>query len=59
MALAVPYCDIVVLEKGCHHLLISAGMDKKMNTILLRGLRQLPDAITDWKASRQGLPHGA
>jgi hypothetical protein len=50
MALAVPYCDIVVTEKACHHLLTMAGMDRRMNTILLRDLTQLPSAITNWKS---------
>lgn len=49
MALAVPYCDIVVLEKACHHVLTTAGMDERMNTILLRDLTQLPAAIAGWK----------
>ena len=49
MALAVPYCDIVVTEKACHHLLTTAGMDTRMNTILLRDLTQLSAAIANWK----------
>ncbi len=50
MALAVPYCDIVVTEKACHHLLRTAGIDRRMNTTLLRDLTQLPNAITNWKS---------
>lgn len=50
MALSVPYCDIVVSEKGCHHLLMAAGMDRRMNSILLRDLTQLPTAMRNWKA---------
>jgi hypothetical protein len=49
MALAVPYCDIVVTEKACHHVLMAAGMDKRMKTILLRDLTQLPAAIAGWR----------
>ena len=50
MALAVPYCDIVVTEKACHHALVSTGMDKRMNTVLLRDLTTLPAALINWKA---------
>jgi hypothetical protein len=45
MALAVPYCDVVVTEKACHHLLTTAKLDKRMNTTILRRLADLPDAI--------------
>jgi hypothetical protein len=41
LALAVPYCDIVVTEKACHHVLKNAGIDKRMHTLLLRDLRDL------------------
>jgi hypothetical protein len=51
MALAVPYCDIVVTEKACHHALVSARMDKRMNTVLLRDLARLPAVLMDWKAT--------
>lgn len=51
MALAVPYCDVVVTEKACHHALVSTGMDKRMNTVLLRDLPSLMSALTDWKAA--------
>ena len=51
MALAVPYCDIVVTEKACHHALVSAGMDKRMNTVLLRDLTSLPPTFMNWKAT--------
>ena len=50
MALAVPYCDIVVTEKACHHALVSAGMDKRMNTALLRDVAGLPAALIKWRA---------
>jgi hypothetical protein len=51
MALAVPYCDIVVTEKACHHALVSAGTDKRMNTVLLRDLARLPAMIMNWKVA--------
>lgn len=51
MALAVPYCDVVVTEKACHHALVSAGMDKRMNTVLLRDLERLPPTLMNWKAT--------
>ena len=34
MALAVPYCDVVVTEKACHHALVSAGMERGMQSVL-------------------------
>lgn len=49
MALAVPYCDIVVTEKACHHALVSAGMDLRMNTVVLRDLTSLVSTLTNWK----------
>src|SRR5687768_10237132 len=51
MALAVPYCDVVVTEKACHHALVSTGVDVRMNTVLLRDLPSLVSTLTDWKAS--------
>jgi hypothetical protein len=38
MALAVPYCDVVVTEKACHHALESARLGVRMHTALLRNL---------------------
>lgn len=51
MALAVPYCDVVVTEKACHHELVSTGMDTRMNTVLLRDLSSLEATLRDWKAA--------
>jgi hypothetical protein len=48
LSLAAPYCDIVVTEKGCHHLLQAARVDQRMHTTILRGLDQLPNAIEQW-----------
>lgn len=51
MALAVPYCDIVVTEKACHHALVSRAMDVRMNTVLLRDLPSLASTLGTWKAA--------
>jgi hypothetical protein len=48
MALAVPYCDIVVTEKACHHVLRAARLGERMHTALLRRLADLPAAIDGW-----------
>ena len=45
LSLAVPYCDIVVTEKACHHLLNAARLGERMRTAILRRLDDLPDAI--------------
>jgi hypothetical protein len=52
MALAVPYCDIVVTEKACYHALVSAGMDKRMNTVLLRDWAKLPPTLMNLEGHR-------
>jgi hypothetical protein len=36
MSLAVPYCDIVVTDKACHHVLNVARLRERMHTALLR-----------------------
>lgn len=51
MALAVPYCDVVVTEKACHHALVSTGMDVRMNTVILRDLPSLVSTLTGYKAT--------
>lgn len=48
MSLAVPYCDIVVTEKACHHVLKAARLGERMHTALLRRLADLPAAIEGW-----------
>jgi hypothetical protein len=48
LSLAVPYCDIVVTEKGCHHLLNAARLGHRMRTTILRRLNDLPAAIDSW-----------
>ena len=52
MSLAVPYCDIVVTEKACHHALEAARLGKRMHTALLRDLEDLPSALDRWKPKR-------
>ena len=49
LALAVPYCDVVVTEKACHHALTAAGVGRRMQTSILRDLRDLPATLEQWK----------
>jgi hypothetical protein len=53
MALAVPYCDIVVTEKACHHALTTARLDERMYTALLRDLNELPSTLERWVPRRR------
>jgi hypothetical protein len=53
MALAVPYCDIVVTEKACHHALTAARLGERMHTALLRNLKELPSVLEQWKPKRK------
>jgi hypothetical protein len=53
MALSVPYCDVVVTEKACHHVLTTAGLDRRMRTSILRRLGDLPAAIDRWEPKRK------
>ncbi len=48
LSLAVPYCDIVVTEKACHHVLNVAGLGERMQTAILRTLNDLPAAVERW-----------
>lgn len=52
MSLAVPYSDIVVTEKACHHVLQAAGLGKRMHTALLRNLEALPEILGQWQVKR-------
>ena len=52
MSLAVPYCDIVVTEKACHHVLKAARLGERMHTALLRNLADLPTTLDNWKPKR-------
>jgi hypothetical protein len=47
MALAVPYCDVVVTEKACHHVLTTARLDERMQTRILRSLDDLPVVLSE------------
>ena len=49
MSLAVPYCDVVVTEKACHHVLNVARLGERMHTALLRNLDDLPGTRERWK----------
>jgi hypothetical protein len=53
MALAVPYCDIVVTEKACHHALTTAQLGERMHTALLRDLNELPSTLEQWEPKRK------
>jgi hypothetical protein len=53
MGLAVPYCDIVVTEKACHHALSTARLGERMHTALLRDLNELPSALERWEPRRR------
>jgi hypothetical protein len=52
LSLAVPYCDVVVTEKACHHVLATAGLGQRMHTALLRRLDDLPATLDHWQPSR-------
>ena len=52
MSLAVPYCDVVVTEKACQHVLGAACLGKRMHTALLRNLEDLPRTLDQWKPKR-------
>lgn len=53
LALAVPYCDIVVTEKACQHVLQTSRIGQRMHTALLRNLDELPSAIEQWQPKRR------
>lgn len=53
MALAVPYCDIVVTEKACHHELTTARLGQRMHTALLQKLEELPSTLERWEPKRR------
>lgn len=52
LSLAVPYCDVVVTDKACHHALTVARLGERMHTALLRRIEDLPQAIETWKPKR-------
>ena len=53
LALATPYCDVVVTEKACHHILSTAKMAERMNTSLLHRLADLPAVLQDRVSKRR------
>lgn len=53
LSLAVPYCDVVVTEKACHHALTAAELGKRMHTALLRNLHDVPDTLARWRPIRR------
>lgn len=52
LSLAVPYCDIVVTDKACHHALTVARLGERMHTALLRKVDELPTILESWKPKR-------
>lgn len=52
LSLAVPYCDIVVTEKACNHVLNAAHLGKRTHTALLRDLKLLPRTLEEWQPKR-------
>jgi hypothetical protein len=42
LSVAVPYCDIVVTDSHRHHVLHTAGLDTRMDTVVLADLTTLP-----------------
>jgi len=53
MALAVPYCDVVVTEKACRHILTVAGLPERMGTAILDKLSELPRVLTERKPKQR------
>lgn len=45
MALAVPYCDVVVTEKACRHILKVANLPERLGTAVLHKLMDLPEVL--------------
>jgi hypothetical protein len=52
LAIATPYCDVVVTEKACHHILNTAKMAERMNTSLLHRLADLPAVLQNRMSKR-------
>jgi hypothetical protein len=57
MALATPYCDVVVTEKACHHILEVAGLPERMGTALVHSLVDLPRILRERNSKRLGGRH--
>jgi hypothetical protein len=45
LAIAIPYCDVVVTEKHAYTQLLKAGVEQKYHTKLLRRLEDLPAVL--------------
>ena len=52
LAVATPYCDVVVTEKACTHILAVAGLSERMGTVLLHRLGDLPSILGERKSKR-------
>ncbi|MDE1161989.1 MAG: hypothetical protein PW792_08590 [Acidobacteriaceae bacterium] len=52
LSLAMPYCDVVVTEKACAHILRTAKIDQRMNTALLTNLQELPEVLKSSMSKR-------
>jgi hypothetical protein len=42
LAVAIPYCDVVVTERQWSHMARRAELDRRFNTVILHDLRSLP-----------------
>lgn len=56
LALATPYCDVVVTEKACHHILSIAGLAERLHTSLLNRLADLPRILSNTKPKNRTNP---
>lgn len=56
LSLAMPYCDVVVTEKACAHILRTAKIDQRMCTALLTSLQELPDLLASRMSKRVSSP---
>jgi hypothetical protein len=56
LSLAMPYCDVVVTEKACAHILRTAKIDQRMSTALLTSLQELPDLLASRMSKRVSSP---
>lgn len=45
LAIAVPYCDVVVTERSWVHVLTTAGADRTNDTILISDVAQIPELL--------------
>jgi len=56
LALATPYCDVVVTEKACHHILSIAGFAERLETSLLTRLADLLRVLSDRRPKNRANP---